>query len=921
MLHINRVAMAGIAFMAGLFVSGSSSATYNLVTAQPDSVFVDTPTLVKFVADIPADPKFIKTSVRLLKETGGVFNVVGTMYDDASNGDAVAGDNKFTVTLPVNESNPKTINYRASAAYVGVMQREQSTVFSVTVVPPLNITVSPGQTEIFIQQGATASTAFTLALQNQSGQPATMTAVETINPNTGLGLVSDYPPGGWTTSAANQTFLIQNTFTGQTPGNYTVTVDGNVMVGGISKGTSAGLLVHVLPVSGGGNLNLSSSPSGLRENTTTSVLFAATFSNGSAAPSSMKLDEVDASGNILQGNVAALADNGSGGDTAAGDGIYSGTASIIAGSAGAHRHYRTTGQFSGGGSPIQSSIYELQVVPYTVGFLPGNPSSVVGTPEPADGTPGIADVTGQYYCDQVMVIFKPGTPFSVINAAAASVNGSVSASEPALNAYQLAIPCNGTGGVQAAIAALSANPNVESAAPNVLVPLTEVIPSDTNWGLQYAPAKVRADEAWVIGRGGTSIAIVDTGVDYNHPDLSGKVTNGHDYYNNDADSMDDHSHGTHCAGIAAAKGNNALGIAGIAWNSNILAVKVCSAGGSCPGSAIASGILYAQSRAKIISMSLGGSGVDRVIQTAVANAVANGNLVIAAAGNTGNSVPQYPCSYPGVLCVGSTTSTDARSSFSTFGPQVDIAAPGSSIYSTIPVSMGSYGYKSGTSMATPLAAGIAGLTWSRFPTWTAAQVQARLIATGMPLPGLQIGPRVDAFDALFNGNFEDGLNGWSVTGTGSAVTALGPIAPTKDKTMGMASTGPDATVSQSELYQSFTVQAGVSNIPVKFSYAMITEEYPEWVGSSFNDNLRVILQKPDGSTAQLAYESVNGSSFTAIGGINFPGGDSTVGWTGWKNVNLTVPITAGPGIYRITVRDEGDAIYDTNMVVDNIRFK
>jgi subtilisin family serine protease len=447
-----------------------------------------------------------------------------------------------------------------------------------------------------------------------------------------------------------------------------------------------------------------------------------------------------------------------------------------------------------------------------------------------------------------------------------------------------------------------------------------VVPNDTNWGLQYAPAKVRADEAWVIGRGGTTIAIVDTGVDYNHPDLSGKVILGYDYANNDANPMDDNSHGTHCAGIAAAKGNNALGIAGIAWNSNILAVKACDSAGNCPSSAWASGIIYANGHAaKIISMSLRRYDIVPVIQSAVANAVANGRLVVAAAGNETSSTPTYPCAYPGVLCVGSTTSTDARSSFSNFGPHVDIAAPGSSIYSTVLGS--SYGYKSGTSMATPLVAGIAGLTWSRFPTWTATQVQARLIATGMPLPGLQIGPRVDAFDALFNGNFEDGLNGWNWTGTASAVTALGPIAPTKDLTMGMISTGPDSTVVQSELYQSFSVQAGVSSIPIKFSYAMITEEYPEWVGTQYNDNLHVLLEKPDGTTATLAFESVNDSSFTAIGGIDFPGGDSTVGWTGWKNVNLTVPITAGPGIYRVRVRDEGDGIFDTNMVVDNIRFK
>ena len=927
-----RLAMTGMAFFAGLFVSGPSSADFNLTTAQPNSVFVNSSTSVMFVADIQPNPKLMKTSVRLLKEVGGLMTVAGTMYDDATHGDVVANDNKFTLRLNVNEPNPTTLNYRASAAYSGVVLREQSSLFSVAVVPPLNISVSPGQTEIFVQQGATASTAFTLAMQNQSGQSSKMTAVETINPNPGLSLVTDYPPGGWSTTSANQTFLIQNTFTGNKPGDYTVTVNGNVTVGGTSKNDSASLLVHVLPLSGGGKLSLMSSPSGLKENKATSVLFGAAFANftsGTIVPSSVALDEVDASGTVISSNVATLADNGINGDISAGDGIYSGAVSINAADAGIHRYFRATGKFSGGVSPVQSSIYELQVVPFTVGFLPGSPSSIVSEDSASVfGVSAAATKPQQYYCDQVLVIFKPGTEFSAIESAAASVNGSVIASEPALNAYQFAIPCNGASGVQAAIAMLSANPKVVSAEPNVIVNLSEVIPNDTNWGLQYAPAKIRADEAWIIGRGGMTIAIVDTGVDYSHPDLGGRVANGYDFANSDADAMDDNSHGTHCAGISAAKGNNALGIAGIAWNSNILAVKVLNSAGSGSWSSVAAGVLYASPRAKIISMSLGGSGASSTLGSAIATAISNGNLVVAAAGNNGNSVPQYPCSYTGVLCVGSTTRTDARSYFSTYGPQVDIAAPGGnnsvpgdSIYSTIPVSMGSYGYKSGTSMATPLVAGVAGLVWSNFPTWTAAQVQARLIATATPLPGLEIGPRVDAFDALFNGNFEDGLNGWKWTGTASAVTALGPIAPSKDLTMGMTSTGPDSTVSQSELYQSFVVQPGVSNIPIKFSYAMITEEYPEWVGSAFNDNLRVILEKPDGSSVILAQESVNGSSFSSILGIDFPGGDSTTGWTGWKNVNLSVPITAGPGTYRVRVRDEGDGIYDTNMVLDNIRFK
>lgn len=927
MWHSNRFIFSLLAGITSVLAYSSCFAGYNSVGAQPSNVFLNTPTQVTFVADIQPNAKLIKTGVRLLKEVGGVLTTVGTLYDDGTHGDAIANDNKYTVQLTINEPNTTVLNYRVSSAYSGVVQREQSSVFSVNIIPPLNMTIMPGENELYVKQGQSASTAFTLTIQNQSGQTAHLTANEAVSPVTGLDLISDYS-GGWSTNNVNQTYLIQNTLTGQTVGDYTVTVYSDLTLNGISKTASASILVHVLPADGEvGKLNLSSTPSGLQSNSSTNVLFAAAFIGGSAAPISGVLDEVDSAGNLIKSNVVTLKDDGTDDDVTANDGLYSGNVSITAGNAGTNRYYRATGQFAGDTPPIQSAIYELQVIPYTVGFLPGEPASIVeGSIESVDDL-GATEVQ-EFYCDQVMVIFKSGTPFSAIDAAAASVNGSVAASEPDLNAYQLSIPCNGTSGVQNAITTLMANPDVESAEPNALFKTDEIVPNDTSWNKQYAPTKIRADEAWVVSRGGTSIAILDTGVDSTHPDLSGKVINGWNFTGKSIHSImhsdfDFNSHGTHCAGIAAAKGNNALGMAGISWNSKILTVQVLSANGKGSASATAGGILYASTKAKILSLSLGSTTGSKPIRKAVAKAVARGALVIAAAGNDGAGMnkPEYPCSYPSVLCVGSTTNTDARSYFSTYGPQVDIAAPGSNIYSTIPVKMGSYSYKSGTSMATPLVAGTAALVWSRFPSWSAAQVQARLIATAMPLPGLQIGPRVDAFDAVFNGNFEDGLNGWNITGTGSAVTALGPISPTKDKTMGMASTGPDSSVNQSDLWQTFTVQPGVANIPVKFSYALITEEYPEYIGSVYNDNLSVVIEKPDGTTQTLAFESVNSSSFTAISGINFPGGDNTAGWTGWKNANINVPITNGPGIYRIHVSDQGDGVYDTNMVVDNLRFK
>jgi subtilisin family serine protease len=441
--------------------------------------------------------------------------------------------------------------------------------------------------------------------------------------------------------------------------------------------------------------------------------------------------------------------------------------------------------------------------------------------------------------------------------------------------------------------------------------------------------------------------VLDTGVWAGHPDLGGRVDNGKDFINNDSDPDDDHSHGTHVAGIVAATGNNGSGIAGVAWESRILAIKVC--GGKvgvpnvgaiigCPDSAVISGIVEAQSKAGTINMSLGGErtllekiaaglGFTSAYEKATQAARAAGTVVVAASGNANTDKEHIPCVYGGVFCVGNTTSADSRYADATFGSnygaQVDIAAPGTSILSTVPTfsSSSGYGIKTGTSMAAPFIAGVVALVRADNPSWSPAQIEDRLLKTAVPLPGQQIGPRVDVFDAIFNGSFEHDLSGWTSVGTVSAVDRLGPINPVKDKRMAMASTGPDGAITSSSLSRSFVIQPGVTEITLSFSYAMITEEYPEWVGRGFNDDLVITLEGA-GNTTTVAIETVDGSAFTAISGIDFPGGDTTAGWTGWRQVvSKKVPVSPGGGVYILSVRDRGDGIYDTNALIDNIRFR
>jgi subtilisin family serine protease len=220
------------------------------------------------------------------------------------------------------------------------------------------------------------------------------------------------------------------------------------------------------------------------------------------------------------------------------------------------------------------------------------------------------------------------------------------------------------------------------------------------------------------------IAIVDTGVNYNHPDLAANMwrdASGHfgaDFVHNDNDPMDDFGHGTHCAGLAAAVSNNGTGVSGtMGMHSKIMAVKVLGNDGSGSTSSIVNGINWAvQSGANVVSLSLGAKGTNPAMQTAIANAVNAGVVVVIAAGNDSaamsNSVWYSPASYAaainGAIAVGAVDAGSNRSTFSNFGPAfVEIGSPGTDIYSTL--INGSYGLMSGTSMATPITAGAAGL--------------------------------------------------------------------------------------------------------------------------------------------------------------------------------------------------------------------
>ena len=327
---------------------------------------------------------------------------------------------------------------------------------------------------------------------------------------------------------------------------------------------------------------------------------------------------------------------------------------------------------------------------------------------------------------EIIVKFRSGVSASSINTMSAQLGmKQVRVNNAGIRKMTVA------GNTQAAIEKLKQNPNVVYAEPNYEIRMMDYtvqkVVNDPDLAKQWAIAKVGAAEAWdvTMGTKNTLLAIVDTGIDYNHPDLAGRVDKGRDFINNDDDAMDDQGHGTHCAGIAAASANDGVGIAGLAPNVSLLAVKVLSAQGGGSNESVASGIVYAADKGShIISLSLGGGYPSQAIQDAVNYANSKGALVIAAMGNNGRESKSYPAACDGVMAVGATDINDARASFSQYGSWISVGAPGHNILSTIPGNK--YAVYSGTSMATPYAAGLASLVKSQFPSMNAAQIKAKI---------------------------------------------------------------------------------------------------------------------------------------------------------------------------------------------------
>jgi subtilisin family serine protease len=359
---------------------------------------------------------------------------------------------------------------------------------------------------------------------------------------------------------------------------------------------------------------------------------------------------------------------------------------------------------------------------------------------------------------------------------------------------------------------LAKTPGVKYVEANTIMRALETMPNDARFAELYgmhntggtggtADADIDAPEAWDVSTGSRDIVvgIIDTGVDYSHPDIApnywqnpgetglddagaDKTTNGidddgngyiddfrgWDFVNNDNDPMDDNNHGTHCAGTIGGNGNDGVGVVGVNWQVSIVGIKFLSGSGSGSLEDAVKAIEYATSlKIDLTSNSWGGGGFSETMNAALTAAQEADVLFVAAAGNSSannDTNPHYPSSYAHdiVLAVAATDHNDQLASFSCYGAtSVDVAAPGVDILSSVPGNQ--YDSYSGTSMATPHVSGVAALVKSVYPDATSQQIKDRIMNTVDPVVNLTgktiSGGRVNAFNALETDTVAPGVAG------------------------------------------------------------------------------------------------------------------------------------------------------------------
>ncbi|NBI27992.1 peptidase S8 [Chengkuizengella sp. YPA3-1-1] len=431
---------------------------------------------------------------------------------------------------------------------------------------------------------------------------------------------------------------------------------------------------------------------------------------------------------------------------------------------------------------------------------------------------------------------------------------------------------------------------------------------------QYGPQIMDLEQAWEITQGSSSVvvAVLDTGVQANHEDLLGQVIPGYDFIDNDSDASDEQGHGTHVAGTVGALTNNGVGVAGVAPNVKIMAIRVLNEVGRGTNAGVADGITYAADNgADVINLSLGSTVSSAAVEDAVNYAWEKGAVIISAAGNDGVNVQNYPAAYQNSLAVAATDSNDNKWSSSNYGSWVDVAGPGVGIISTR--LGGGYVSSNGTSMATPHVAGLAALLASQGKT--NVEIRNIIESTAESISGTGTyweHGRVNAFLALNGGDvpdpdptvvFEDDFEtnkGWTSDPSGSdtATTGLWERANPEStsysgtKQQGTTPSGSYDLVTEGSAGSSAgvndidngvtTIQSPAVSLPAEGSLTLAFSYYlSHYSNANSDDFFRLNLVRSNGSVVTLFEELGTSSDQDAA----------------WSNQSLDLSAYAGEDVY------------------------
>jgi len=324
-----------------------------------------------------------------------------------------------------------------------------------------------------------------------------------------------------------------------------------------------------------------------------------------------------------------------------------------------------------------------------------------------------------YVPGQVLVKFHPGTPASEMARAHASLNSVILDEIPQIGVQIIGLPPGLS--VGQAVGLYQHNPNVEFAEPDYYVELA-LVPNDpyfANW--QGPLQRMGATQAWDISTGSSSvlIAVLDSGADFGHPDLQGRLVPGWDFVDSDADPTDTNGHGTWVTGVLGAAANNAQGIAGVSWDDPVLIVRIGDYTGSTTSGRMAQGITYAGDHgARAINLSYGGPTYSSSVATAVDYAWTKSAVVVASAGNSSTSTPYYPAALPTVVAVSAVDGSGLLWYGSNYGSWIDVCAPYTSYTTSLGGGINNVG---GTSISAPYVTGLFALLFSANPALTPQQ--------------------------------------------------------------------------------------------------------------------------------------------------------------------------------------------------------